>query len=271
MLDETRTTHSLTLGAAKVTIISDGDLQLPIQMFAGLPDGAKAALPPALTVGANIWLIEIGARKILVDTGSGDNLKRRFPRSGESLAILRNLTVTDVVLTHLHPDHIGGLKGDNPFPGAAIHVSDAEWGFWTTPGLADNVPPENKDTVLLVQSIAAPLDSRVTRHRGETGLGDGLTLVPLPGHTPGHSGLRISSEGKTLFIIADTVIAEDIHFAEPGVGYALDHDVGVAAQTRSATLAKLVADGTRIAATHLPFPGTGRVRAKGDAFTFEAD
>lgn len=263
-------TRIIDVGAIRVTVLSDGHMTLPKQMFTGLSAAEEVALPPAITVGANLWLIETGARTVLVDTGSGDTLRQMFPETGGALPFLAERPVTDIVLTHMHPDHIGGLK-DDPFPEARIHVSDAEWLFWTAPGLADKVPLEKRDTVKLIQAIAAPLNSRVLRHEGKTDLGDGLTLVPLPGHTPGHSGLRIESAGERLFIVTDAVIAAEIHFAHPEAGYALDVDHDAVVTTRKALLTEAADAGTRIAACHLPFPGTGRVRREGSAFAFIAD
>ena len=109
---------------------------------------------------------------------------------------------------------------------------------------------------------------RVVLHEGAADLDEGLSLKPLPGHTPGHIGLRLQSEGEELLIAGDALISGAVHFAEPDVAYALDSDAAAASATRRALLAEAAQSGTPIAATHLPFPGLGRVEVEGDAWRF---
>ena len=143
-----------------------------------------------------------------------------FPATGQALEAVSGEAITDIVLTHMHADHLGGLLGGG-FAGVRVHVPKPEWEFWTQAGLADAVPEEQRPMIELVQAVAASFADRVVTHEGAADLGEGLTLMPLPGHTPGHAGLRLRSGGEELLIAGDAVISGQVHFAEPDAGYAL--------------------------------------------------
>ncbi|MDJ0858216.1 MAG: MBL fold metallo-hydrolase [Dinoroseobacter sp.] len=260
-------TFRMQIGASTVTVWNDGHFDLPCAYFLGVPENVE--LGETVRVGANLWLIETGDRRVLVDTGSGQALQARFPATGAALADLSKETVTDIVLTHMHADHIGGFLG-NDWEGAPVHVARAEWDFWTAPGLLEATPEDRKPMIEMIQMVALGLADRVVTHEGAVDLGDGLSLVPLPGHTPGHSGVRVASGGESLLIIGDAVISEALQFAYPDVGYALESDLGMAAETRGRLFAEVAASGERIAATHVPFPGVGTVEKAGDGWRFVA-
>lgn len=261
------TPHSLTVGQIRLTVFDDGHFDLPLEYFSGLSEDLASRLSAPLTIGANLWLIEAGSRRVLVDTGSGAALQQMFPATGQALAQIAGEEITDIVLTHMHADHLGGLMGGG-FAGAKVHVSKPEWAFWTQKALADAVPEDQRPMIEMVQALAASFADRVVLHEGAADLGEGLSLKPLPGHTPGHIGLRLHSGGEELLIAGDALISGAVHFAEPDVAYALDSDAAAAAATRRALLAEAAQSGTLIAATHLPFPGLGRVEAEGDAWRF---
>jgi len=113
------------------------------------------------------------------------------------------------------------------------------------------------------------LSERLVLHEGEVDLGDGITLLPLPGHTPGHMGVRLADGGDSLTLIGDAVIAQDIQFATPRVSYLLDVAPEAAVATRVALLEQLAESGDLFAATHLSFPGVGRVRRAANGFAYD--
>jgi len=162
-----------------------------------------------IRAGANVWVISTGDRRVLVDTGSGVFLKERFPDTGQlgdtfGVNDIRHEDITDIVLTHMHADHIGGLihTDRSLFQRAKIHVAEAEWAFWTAPALARAVPDDMKPLVALLQTVADLVKDQVVPHQGETDLGDGLSLVPAPGHTLGHSTVRVEDGGARFMILA---------------------------------------------------------------------
>lgn len=260
-------THDLTLGNITVTIRSDGTFELPRAYFPNLPESDPS--PETIQIGANLWEVKTGERHVLVDTGAGQALKQMFPETGAALEGIEAASVTDIILTHMHADHIGGLLGDDPFPNAKIHVSKAEWDFWSSPALIETAPEEMHPMIQLVQSITGPLSDRLVLHEGEVDLGDGITLLPLPGHTPGHMGVRLVDGGDSLTLIGDAVIAQDIQFATPQVSYLLDVAPEAAVATRVALLERLAESGDLFAATHLSFPGVGRVRRAANGFAYD--
>ncbi len=105
----------LARGNLTVTALSDGYLDIPAAYFSNVTQTEQDAVSPSTRFGANTWLIETGTRKILVDAGSGEYLKERFPASGTLTWQAPEKTeeraaVTDIVITHMHADHIGGLS-----------------------------------------------------------------------------------------------------------------------------------------------------------------
>ncbi|NOD62823.1 MBL fold metallo-hydrolase [Ruegeria sp. HKCCD6109] len=267
---------SLNIGTKVVSMLSDGHFSLPSAFFQGADEEALAAAGDPIDIGATAWLVRDDDRIILVDTGSGQALSGMFPTVGKLDALLaaeriEKTAISDIVLTHMHADHIGGLMGPDAggFANAKIHVAEAEWAFWTNPALLANAPEADKPMIELLQSIAAPLADRVTTYVGEADLGGGVTLVPLPGHTAGHSGVRVAAvDGEALFIVGDAVISEALQFAHPNVSCALDSDPAQAIATRTELLVQLAENETVFSATHLSYPGTGRVERAGEGFAF---
>ncbi|WP_422048357.1 MBL fold metallo-hydrolase [Shimia sp.] len=262
----TERTHSLNIGDFEVTTFNDGGFVLPSAYFSQVPEDVD--LGDEVEIGANFWVVRGQNRVILVDTGSAQALQARFPQTGQAWEPLQGETPTDIVLTHMHADHLGGFLDSDVFPEVTIHIAEAEWAFWTNPDLPNAVDEDTRPMVQMIQSVAAGIKDRVVLFQPKQSLISGISLVPLPGHTPGHSGVQIESGNETLLIIGDAVISEAVQFAHPEVTYALDGDAAQAVVTRRALLAEAAASGTTIAATHFAFPGLGKVAAEGETFRF---
>ena len=266
---------TLMVGDIEVSVLSDGHLNIPPAFFNGVDQSKLDGLGETVEIGANVWLVRTGGRVILVDTGAGEVLSGMFPTVGQLDAFLAGANVvksevTDIVLTHMHADHIGGLNGEGAgaYANAKIHVSETEWSFWTNPDLLSAASEEEKPTIQLVQSIASPIADRITTHTGEADLGDGLTFVPLPGHTPGHSGVRVTSNSESLLLVGDAIISQELQLASPNVSFALDADPELAVRTRVKLLNQLADEGVPFAATHFAQPGVGIIEREGEAFRF---
>lgn len=265
----TTRTHTLSFGNFELTVFDDGSFNLPAAYFANVPPSVSEGLAETLTIGANLWYIRTGDRRVLVDTGSANALKAMFAETGQAWDDLNQESPTDIVLPHMHADHLGAFAEGAIFPDAKVHVAKAEWEFWTNKGLADAVPEDQRPMVQVIQQVAASFTDRVVLHDGATELAPGLSLEPLPGHTPGHTGIRLTADQHALLIIGDAVISENLQFANPGISYALDGDAEQAIKTRRELLQACAQDSTTIAATHFAFPGIGKVSKDGDAFRFD--
>ena len=266
---------SMKIGDIDVTTISDGHYDLPNSWFFNADAETLSAAGDPITIGANLWIVRTGRRVVMIDTGAGPVFADSVPTSGKLDSVLAagNIAkgdITDIVITHMHLDHIGGLMGKDAggFGNARIHMAAAEWAYWMNPELNDQVPDDSRQMVQVAQSIMAPLEGRIEQYHGETDLGDGLTLVPLFGHTPGHMGVRIRSNGQELLVVADAVVSELLQFRHPNIHYVLDVDPVEAAETRIAMFDMLADTGTLFSATHLGYPGIGRVRRDDGAFNF---
>ena len=134
----------------------------------------------------------------------------------------------------------------------------------------NSLPDDAKFFHQVAQAKAAPYKDSVNLFDDNGDLGGGLSVVPAPGHTPGHCGLRVSSGDDELLILGDIVHAVVLQFAHPDWGIAFDVDQDAAAATRIKLLDMLTADKTLIAGMHIPFPGIGYAEKAGDGYEFIA-
>lgn len=204
---------------------------------------------------------------ILVDTGSGDE---EGPENGLASQALRDAgffpeSVRHVLLTHIHSDHLGGLfDGDRArYPEAIVHVPAGDLDFYVEePG---GTPSFKAKSIRNIGRLRALYGDRVSP------LGAGQTLpgiesIPLPGHTPGHSGFLIGQGSDALLIWGDVIHVQDLQISDPQIGMVYDIDTAKALQTRMGIMDKAAREGWRVAGSHVN--GIHRIREQGAGFAF---
>ena len=265
------------VGDITVTALSDGGIALGHAPLQGISEDDYAAIltaahrdPAGYLSGVNAFLIETGDLKVLVDCGTGgafgpeiDNLPANLAATGITPG-----NVTHLFATHLHPDHVGGAVRDGlaVFPNAELVVHDADRAFWGEPANFTAMPEMMQNFAAMAQGVLAAYGDRLRTFDGEAEIAPGLTAMPLPGHTPGHSGLMIASGDASLLIWADIVHVAPVQLARPEVTIGFDVDPAQAAATRAALLDRVSADRLMIAGSHIAFPGLVSIARAGDGY-----
>ncbi|MDI1437289.1 MBL fold metallo-hydrolase [Polyangium sorediatum] len=275
--------YALRIGEIDVLVISDGVLPLPFATMAtNVEPAVRTAwldnlfLPDKFDWALNVIVVRSGARTILVDSGLGKEFSG-FPRAGQLALRLEAAGIdladlTDVVLTHLHMDHIGGLLGDGIRerlrPDLRIHVAAAEVNFWAAPDFSRTTMPSPIPDVLraTAQRFLKEYHSLLRPFEEEHEVAAGVVVRRTGGHTPGHSVVRLASGGERLTFAGDAVFP--VSFEHPEWHNGFEHDPEASVNVRIRLFRELSATRELLVATHLSFPSVGRVAVDGDAFRF---
>lgn len=271
--------YSAPLGRYRITAILDGVAALGRGFFFGSeqidPVMEQFVLgPDALPAPVSVFLLQSDDRTILIDAGMGEQelLGPGFGglASGLAAAGVAPDDIDLVVLTHAHPDHLGGLihGGDAVFKNAELAIGEVEAAFWTDAAMMAQAPDQAKGLFQLAQTVLGAYGNRVTSIADGGEAAPGLSMMLSPGHTPGHSLVRIDGGDRQLLMVADTLNSAELHTALPDVGFGFDSDPAQAAASRRRVLDMVSADKTLIAGTHIHFPGFGRILRDGDAYRY---
>ena len=273
--------YRMMLGDFEITALFDGALDLkPQQLLTNTTHAqvtkllARSFEKEAVPTSVNAYLINTGAKLVLIDVGTG---KLFGPALG---GLVENLKaagyqpdqVDEIYVTHLHPDHVGGLMdGDKiAFPNAIVRADQRDADFWLSQANADKAPQEVKD---FFKGAMASLNPYIAAGKfkpfdGDTELMPGVRAIAARGHTAGHSIYAVESKGQKLVLWGDLMHVAAVQFPQPSVTIAFDTDSKAAAVQRKKAYAQAAREGHLVAAAHLPFPGIGHLRAEGKGYAF---
>jgi len=215
--------YALRIGDIEVLVISDGVLPLPTETMSTNVDPAAREKwfkdmflgPDAFDWALNVLVVRSGDQTILIDAGLGGQFDG-FPRAGQSLRRIEAAgidlgSVTDVILTHMHMDHVGGLLGDEVKsrlrPDLRIHVAAAEVDFWAAPDFSQTDMPDPVPEVLrsTAKQFLDQYHNKLQTFEDEHEVAPGVVARRTGGHTPGHSVITVTAGEERLTFAGDIV------------------------------------------------------------------
>ena len=231
-----------------------------------------------IDMAMNVPLIKTKDRLILCDSGMGifadDNTGKVL--QSLSAAGFSPSQITDVFISHAHPDHIGGVvtKDFVPvFPNAKIHISKVEKDFWMQATIKDfqnsalkNMPDFLNQFIPTVQKLLKTIEKQTVFYDFSQPLYGNFTFVKAPGHTPGMTLVKINSNKEELLFVADLIHNDVILFPHPEWGFSGDTDLDLAVESRKKILKQLELSKTKALAYHLASPGLGFTAKNGNEF-----
>lgn len=277
--------HNFTVGEFDCTIVSDGSFAYPNPSRLFFANADQDELTTALEqddIDLESWetyvspypclLIQTADTTVLVDTGGGElgDHTGKLPMNLQQVGIPPE-TIDRVLLTHIHPDHVGGNLDDNGepvFPNAEYVVSRTEAEFWLNdPDLSSlHVPDHIKEAMIaFADHQVRPLGDQLTRIDDETDLLPGIRTIPAPGHTPGHVAVEVTSQEETLLYLVDLVF-QPLHVKRPEWYTAFDLDPDTVVESRRRLLDRAAKRATFVMAQHFPAPGLGNIQSTGSGY-----
>jgi glyoxylase-like metal-dependent hydrolase (beta-lactamase superfamily II) len=273
--------YRMMLGNFEVTALSDGTVDLPVDKLLTntTPGEVKKGLEKSfetapLETSVNAFLINTGPKLVLIDTGAGALFG---PTLGKLVANLKAAgyqpeQVDDIFITHMHPDHVGGLVDAERivFPNATVHADQRDADFWLSP---ENLAKAPADAKGFFQGAMVSLNPYVKAGHFAPFSADGekvpgIRSVASYGHTAGHNIYVVESDGKKLVLWGDLVHVAAVQFEDPSVTIQFDTDSKSAALQRKRAYAEAAKSGELVGAAHLPFPGLGHIRAEGKGYVW---
>ena len=264
--------HRIKIGAIRVTALSDGTIPLDVSVLTHVDPAARDALlrqafvASPVDASVNAFLIELGERRILIDAGAGELYGPTLAKLPQVLRAIGTPPeqITDILLTHIHTDHSGGLMDGERrvFPNAIVHVDKRELAYWLTPGNAARAPADHQRLFQEAKLKVAPYVAagKVQTFDGASELFPGLRAVPAPGHTPGHTFYVLESQGDKLAFWGDILHIAEVQLPMPSVTIGFDSDQTAAAAQRARAFADAAQGGYLVAPAHIAFPGVGHLR-----------
>lgn len=266
---------SINIGSVKVTSLLDGELVLPAEVLLNLKDEdvqtIKNNSENSLSYSnINAYLIQSGDRNLLVDAGCRELFGPTcgFIQDALTEAGVSTNEITDIFLTHLHPDHIAGTlntDGSAVFNNAQMHIVDKEHDFWVGENF-DAVEVNGADWASLAKGVINAYKDRLNILSEGKEIMSGVNIVAIPGHTPGHSGFRVDSGNESLMHLGDILHLQNLQLIDPNVSTVFDIDYDKALASRKRVLDMVSSDKNLCTSGHWLTPKFGHIERHGTGF-----
>lgn len=275
----------LSVGTKTIRTLSDGSMTFPINFM--FPDVPQEQLLPFLQANGfgtetieqpcNLTLVDDGERRILFDAGAGSNF---MPSTGKVIETLDAAgialdSITDVIFTHGHPDHLWGILDEFDevtFTGAQLHFPRVEWDFWRDEDTVNKMSEGRQTFAIGAKNRLDLMEERVQLFDDGAEILPGIEAFDTPGHTPGHMAFGIHAEvgsgDVSMMVVGDALTNYAVSFEKPDWYSGSDQDRAQGSATRLKLLDRVAADKMQIIGYHLPGGGLGRVERNGSAFRF---
>jgi glyoxylase-like metal-dependent hydrolase (beta-lactamase superfamily II) len=269
----------MMIGDIEVTALSDGTVALPVDKLltnttpAKLQSAlSKAYLKAPVETSVNGYLINTGSKLVLIDAGAAGlfgptlgNLVNNLKAAG-----YQPEQVDEIYITHLHPDHVGGVanNGQIVFPNAVVRADKRDSDHWLSKESLDKAPDGMKGFYQGAQASLKPYvdGGKFKPFDGAGELVPGIRAVSTYGHTPGHTVYMVESKGQKLAVWGDLMHVAAVQFPEPSVTIQFDSDSKKAAPQRQKAYADAAKNGYYVAVAHISFPGIGQLRSDGKGY-----
>lgn len=271
--------YRMKLGGFEVTALSDGTVNLPVdKLLTNIQPQTLTSLlarsyqKAPVETSFNGYLVNTGTKLVLIDTGAAGLFG---PTLGKLIGNLKASgyqpeQVDEIYITHMHPDHVGGLmaEGKAAFPNAVVRADVREGDFWLSTANMEKAPADAKGFFQGAMASLKPYQDagKLKPFDGETELVPGVRAVPARGHTPGHTIYVVESQGERLVVWGDLMHVAAVQFAMPQVTIQFDTDSKAAMPQRQKNFADAAKKGYYVAIAHVSFPGIGKLRADGKGY-----
>lgn len=277
--------RKFSLGSAEVIALNDGVVRRPLgeEFVRNAPlEQVKAVLASQqlpteyIDVPYNAFLLVVGGKRCLIDAGFADNGP---PNTGRLLENLRGAglgpaDIDTVLLSHLHGDHVSGLRrkdGSLVYPNATVLVPTPEYDFWMDAKRLEAAPPGAKAGFVNARRVldGYPADKLQRFAPGDRLLG-AVDSIAAYGHSPGHTLFSLRGSSASFTYLADAAHYPALFTSNPDWQVQFDMDPETARLSRRAALARAAADQGIVGGYHFPFPAFGRIKTEGSGYAFES-
>ena len=265
----------MTVGSVGVTALLDGEIVAPAEFLLNLKDQDEQTIRENENnklsyLNMNAFLVQKGDRNLLIDAGCRELFGPTCGFIQDALGEIELSTddITDLFFTHLHPDHIAGAlntDGTAVFKNANVQVVEAEYNFWQADNF-DAIEVNGADWAGVAKGVLNAYKDRLELTTSEKEIISGISLVDIPGHTPGHAGFRVDSDNESLLHLGDIMHFQNLQLIDPNVSTIFDIDYETALTSRKRILDMVSADGNLCTSGHWLSPKFGHIERHGSGY-----